>query len=638
MQEKSLRHKAALRFAEDGIPVFPCLPGSKVPATAHGFHDATTDASQIDAWWAADDYNLAFTPHSVGWGIVDIDGPEGEAAWAELAKTNDIPETYTVTSPRGGRHLYFEGELPTTAWSPKGRRNLGLHIDTRGRGSYALLPPSVIEGKFYVADDHDIAPLPEWITTKLIAQSQHVEAAFDGLDDPGNVTRAREFLTGLAGRGDVAREGAGGNNRTYALAADLLNLGLSCEKSQELIEEIWNPHCVPPWEEGELTTIIGNASNYAQNAAGAWAVAPASETFKDALDKLPLEARQVRRSRFYFEDVDEQELAPDPTWLFPELIPDRATVLMLAKSGDFKSFLAQHMALAAVTGKDFAGILPARTGPVFYGAHEGRNELKKVRRHAWQMGQGLSNSDTAGFFVAPAPFVALPEQVEDFKEQIRFRLDGKARPSAIFLDTVAKCMLGLDENSVRDCGIFVAFCDGLRDEFHCPVVSLHHLGKDGKDWGRGSGALVAGFDTILGVHRVPETFAVELRVMQHKDGEERRAPWTLEGRKIGPSLVFYPTTEKEHKSVAHAADIFEPRKIGQALAELDAYGFEKGVTTHVLAEHLTPGGETLTPEDALNLHNRTARALAGLARGKLEAYAEKAGRELVWCLPERPAE
>jgi Bifunctional DNA primase/polymerase, N-terminal len=34
--------RQALAFATSGWPVLPCLPGQKVPATAHGYRDATT--------------------------------------------------------------------------------------------------------------------------------------------------------------------------------------------------------------------------------------------------------------------------------------------------------------------------------------------------------------------------------------------------------------------------------------------------------------------------------------------------------------------------------------------------------------------------------------------------------------------
>ncbi|ATL69870.1 bifunctional DNA primase/polymerase [Nocardia terpenica] len=44
---------AALVYASWGWPVFPLRPGGKVPATRHGFKDATTDTARIRAWWKA---------------------------------------------------------------------------------------------------------------------------------------------------------------------------------------------------------------------------------------------------------------------------------------------------------------------------------------------------------------------------------------------------------------------------------------------------------------------------------------------------------------------------------------------------------------------------------------------------------
>ncbi len=41
---------AALSYAELGYRIFPCVPGTKVPLTEHGFLDATTDEKQMRIW------------------------------------------------------------------------------------------------------------------------------------------------------------------------------------------------------------------------------------------------------------------------------------------------------------------------------------------------------------------------------------------------------------------------------------------------------------------------------------------------------------------------------------------------------------------------------------------------------------
>src|SRR5690349_24273155 len=70
----------ALRYAAHGWPVFPCRPGSKEPATRHGFLDASTDPGQIRSWWRRQpSANLAIATGRPGPDVLDVDqhGPAG---------------------------------------------------------------------------------------------------------------------------------------------------------------------------------------------------------------------------------------------------------------------------------------------------------------------------------------------------------------------------------------------------------------------------------------------------------------------------------------------------------------------------------------------------------------------------------
>jgi len=78
---------AAHRYADAGWPVFPCRPGSKVPATEHGFHDAATSHRQITRWWSAQpEANLAIATGHPGPDVLDVDLKNGRSGYAALAQ------------------------------------------------------------------------------------------------------------------------------------------------------------------------------------------------------------------------------------------------------------------------------------------------------------------------------------------------------------------------------------------------------------------------------------------------------------------------------------------------------------------------------------------------------------------------
>jgi Bifunctional DNA primase/polymerase, N-terminal len=142
--------RQALAYARRGWPVFPCRPGQKVPATRHGFRDATTDPDQITGWFGRDPgRNVAIATGAPGPDVLDIDvhGPAGNgyAALGRLHCAGLLEGAYGyVRTPSGGLHIYFTG---TT------QRNGHLaahHVDFRSHGGYVLAPPSQVDGHPYL--------------------------------------------------------------------------------------------------------------------------------------------------------------------------------------------------------------------------------------------------------------------------------------------------------------------------------------------------------------------------------------------------------------------------------------------------------------------------------------------------------
>ena len=608
----------ARAYAEAGIPVFPCVANGKRPATTNGFHDASTDLNDIDAWWTENPaYNLAICPANSNLFVVDID------PGADLSILDKLPATYTVRTPRGGWHFYYEGVGKSTA------SKLAKHVDTRSIGGYVLVAPSVTdEGIYSVEKDIDYAGLPTWIEPLLAVADTVVKAATDEKDLPANIERARTLLHRYVNQGRVATEGQGGDDLTYRVCCEMLDLGLSIDKAVEVMDERWNQSCEPPWSDEELRLKLENAAKFQQNEAGAYAVQPAQEVFGELAKHLSPEEKE-KLSRFHFKDESEMDDEPDPKWLVKDLISERSTVMMFGASGSYKSFLALDICLSIATGAEVFGS-PTEAGLVFYGALEGRAHLRKARK-AWRVLKGTEGK-IDNFFVGNAPMIGVDGEMQEFGDEIAKRCAGR-KPSLIIIDTLSKSMAGLNENDAADAGKFIRFCDSLVEAFGCTVLAIHHNGKEENRGARGSSAFLAGFDTVLEVKAWKNTKAVAVHVRKHKDAEERETPWTFEGRVTGPSLTFEQTTPEQHKMLVGEGKEITPTKVGGALKTLGAFGEQAAISTAVLATELTTHKEGDSVEDRAAAIARTGRALAAQAKDKLEAYRFKQGKAFMWHLP-----
>lgn len=146
---------AALALAERGFHVFPIKPGAKEPPLIKAFpQNATRDAAQIRQWWTRwPNANIGISTSRFGDDaaliVVDVDPKNGGAeALAELELTHELPPTFTVRTPSGGRHLYYVVPEPVR----QGASVLGPGLDVRSRGGYVLGPGSTTEAGAYAED------------------------------------------------------------------------------------------------------------------------------------------------------------------------------------------------------------------------------------------------------------------------------------------------------------------------------------------------------------------------------------------------------------------------------------------------------------------------------------------------------
>jgi len=139
--------EAAARFAQAGVPVFPCVPGEKRPLVEHGFHQASLNLAQITAWWRRwPRANIGVpTGKLSGVDVIDVDrksGGDGFTGFQRLQDAGLIPGwSALVVTPSGGMHAYFPAPRfePQRSWQAA-----KAHIDFRGEGGYVIVPPSAV--------------------------------------------------------------------------------------------------------------------------------------------------------------------------------------------------------------------------------------------------------------------------------------------------------------------------------------------------------------------------------------------------------------------------------------------------------------------------------------------------------------
>jgi hypothetical protein len=197
---------AALTAAARGWQVFPLKPATKIPAL-HGYdrcprtgacaerhvgweQRATVDPDRIRAAWSAGEFNVGIACGPSGLVVVDLDavkpGDQVSDRWASEAGIRDgqdvlavlaeeagqpVPvDTYTVATPSGGLHLYFQAPAGTALRNTEGERGRGLgwKIDTRAHGGQVVAAGSEVGGRVYgVLADREPARLPGWLAERL---------------------------------------------------------------------------------------------------------------------------------------------------------------------------------------------------------------------------------------------------------------------------------------------------------------------------------------------------------------------------------------------------------------------------------------------------------------------------------------
>lgn len=535
-----------------GCKVFPCVPSGKEPATKEGWHIASNDPAQIAEWKRINpDFNWAVATGPSGLFVIDVD-PNGLDYWNKLLERDPaireaVERAFQVRTPRGGLHVYFKGEGPSTA------SRIADGIDTRGgihrdgkivSGGYVLLPGSKTPAGIYSALPggglYDLpaavaAIVPERKKTDTLGLEKNPDA-----DQPRNVQWALDLIKTYVGSGRVSVQGAGGNNTAFQVAASILDKAISPGLAFELLWAHWNPHCQPPWDEWELEGIIRNAAEYGEDTEGGvkgfQANTDAFANFVGQEFEPPMPPDRRDRIQFLHAYADNVQ---DPTWLIPGLLPAHGIGMLYGESGSYKSFLALDMALSLAFGIPGQWNAPPVKNDVLFFAGEGPVATAKKRWPAWMEWQGIEFRNDHRFVISSeVPLYTDSTAWENVKLDLA---ELKVKPSLIVIDTLSRLLTGLDENSAKDASMVTKFMEQLARYYECCVVAIHHTGKDQNKGARGSSAFYANMDFVLSTRL--KQGGTELRAKKQKDADVSEEVSNFAVKEVGQSIVLERVAE-----------------------------------------------------------------------------------------------
>ena len=278
----------------------------------------------------------------------------------------------------------------------------------------------------------------------------------------------------------------------------------------------------------------------------------------------------------------------EPEFLVDDLLETDTLALFFGESGCRKTFLVFDLAASIATGAPYAG-RQTKEGTVIYLAGEGTGGLPR-RARAWEMHRGISLKDAPLYTSSRAALFMDEHGAKTVEDEVERIAAESGAPSLIVIDTVARSMVGGDENSAKDTGIFIERVDALRRKYGASCILVHHSGIVDKGRLRGSSAWKGALDAEFLVSLDGDI--VTLTATKMKEAEQpapisfRSHEYTVMIGKTGKeitSLALEPTDERParmkelSKGLKYALDTYH--EAAKEKPELDAEG--KFIGVHV---------------------------------------------------------
>jgi hypothetical protein len=206
--------------------------------------------------------------------------------------------------------------------------------------------------------------------------------------------------------------------------------------------------------------------------------------------ELPGISPKVEKIREGWLSTEQLEALPPPQPLVGGMLNLDSLAEVYGPPGTGKSFLTLDLAMHVARGAWWQG-REVVGGPVVYVVAEGAHGFV-TRTAAWRKHNRMTREVHPIHWLPFAVNIADAEWTEALAAEV-----ARLRPALVVLDTLARSIVGVDENSAKDMGIVVHHLDKLRAASGACVLIVHHTGKDTGRGARGTSALQGALDTEL---------------------------------------------------------------------------------------------------------------------------------------------
>jgi hypothetical protein len=375
---------AAIEAAKRGWFVFPLRPGTKLPMLP--WRKESTDSHERIMKWHLKypDCNWGLDCGKSQLVVLDVDkraDKDGVASLMQLELEHgaNLRETFTVTTPSGGKHHYFHGE----AGSSNGFRT---GLDLKSEGGYVVLYGSgTVNGTYWISNAHDVVPAPNWLKDLVReARPRHpqADATLTEPDQPEYIAWAINWLENEA---PESVEGQGGDDTLVKrVLMPLRDGGISKVRALDLILEHYNnTKSFPAWTVEELAVKVENAWRYALSPAGNATPEGQAKLAAEVFSVLPVlpppvEAADDDEKLIWVRGSEYDSLAiPRRRWVMNKRFLRGYITGTFSPGGVGKSNLSYLEALAVATNLPLSGEAIIQSGPVvLFNAEDSMDELK----------------------------------------------------------------------------------------------------------------------------------------------------------------------------------------------------------------------------------------------------------------------